>query len=116
MGLAEGIALAGLALNVMVAVIGATWGLAKVRAAISEEIDGHRLRIDGELDNLGRSFGETATALREKIREVELFTRDTFMRRDDFSTFRDQLFADLKEMRAELIGRLDRMEIKMDEP
>lgn len=96
------------------AVVALTWGLGKVRDAVRDEIDKNRDRFDADIDNLGHSFGETAAALREKIREVELFGRDTYMRRDSFYKTMDMLSADMKAQFSRLDQRLERMENKLD--
>ena len=114
MSIAEIIALTGLGLNVMVAAIGLTWGLAKIRDTIRDEIDSHRIKFDDELDSVGRSFGESLAAIREKIREVELFCRDTFLRRDSFYEVTKGVTADLKALSDRIETRLERMEAKID--
>lgn len=111
---AEIIALGSLAFNMIAAIVALTWGLGRVRDAVRDEIDANRDRFDADIDNLGRSFGETAAAIREKVREVELFTRDTFIRRDSFYKSWELLSADMKAQFARLDSRLERMETKLD--
>ena len=110
----ESIALSSLCFNVVAAVIALTWGLSRVRDAVREEIDSNRDRLEADIDNLGRSFGETVAAVREKVREVELFTRDTFIRRDSFYKSWELLSADIKAQFSRLDSRLERMETKLD--
>lgn len=110
----EAVALGSLAFNVIAAVIALTWGLGRVRDAVRDEIEANRDRFDADIDNLGRSFGETAAAIREKIREVELFSRDTFIRRDSFYKAWELLGSDIKAQFTRLDSRLERMETKLD--
>lgn len=111
-------AVGAFALNIIVAVVGLTWGISRVRdttqSAIRDEIESAKQRFDADIDNLGRSFGETVTAIREKIREVELFGRDTYMRRESFYKTMEMLSVDMKAQFARLDSRLDRMETKLD--
>src|SRR5882672_919634 len=52
----------------------------KVAAAINKSKEDVEERIDRQ----GREFGETVIAIRQKITEVEIWSRDTFVRRDSF--------------------------------
>ena len=110
----EIIAICSLAFNMVAAVIALTWGLGRVRNTVRDEIETNRDRFDADIENLGRNFGETASALREKMREVELFGRDTYMRRDSFYKTMDMLSADMKAQFSRLDQRLERMENKLD--
>jgi hypothetical protein len=111
---AETIALAGLTLNVLVAVVGLTWGVARIRDAVRCEIEAHREKVDGELDALTRSFGKNLIELRDKIREVELYVRDTYLRRDNFYEVMKGVSADLRSNFDKIEARLERMEAKID--
>lgn len=110
----ETIALAGLTLNILVALVGLTWGVAKIRDAVRAEIESHRERIDGELDALTRSVGKNLIELRDKIREVELYVRDTYLRRDSFNELMKGFSADLRSNFDKVEARLERMEAKID--
>ena len=110
----EIIAVCSLAFNMIAAVVALTWGLGRVRDAVRDEIDENRDHTEASIDNLGRSFGESLTAIREKIREVELFGRDTYMRRDSFYKTMEMLSTDMKAQFTRLDTRLERMETKLD--
>jgi len=114
MAVAEMIALAGLTLNILVAVVGLTWGIAKIRSTVRDEIAAHRQKFDSELHQLRLNTGEIAAALRQKITEVELFNRDTFMRRDSFYEAMKGYGADVREQFGKVEQRLERMEAKID--
>lgn len=109
------IAAASLAFNMLAAVIALTWGLSRVRDTVRDEIEMNREKLESDIDNLGRSFGESLSAIREKIREVELFGRDTYMRRDSFYKTMEILSADIKNQFTRLDHRLERMEGKLDD-
>ena len=110
----ETIALAGLVLNVLVALVGLTWGVAKIRDAVRSEIAAHREKVDGELDALTRSLGKNLIELRDKIREVELYVRDTYLRRDNFYEVMKGVSSDLRSNFEKIEARLERMEAKID--
>lgn len=54
----------------------------RLRAAIETS----RTEIEERQDRGSHDIGEAFAAMREKIREVELFSRDTFVRRDEFNS------------------------------
>lgn len=114
MGLEVWIAIGSIILNIVVAAVGLTWGIARLRDTIRDEIDEHRDQAEAKLDSLRSNVGEMGTALRTKISEVELFCRDTFMRRDSFYKTIELLSADLKTQFNKIDTRLDRMENKLD--
>lgn len=51
-----------------------------------------------------REFGEMGSALRTKIHEVEVYTRDTFVRQDGFEEFRKELREDMRSIMDKLDG------------
>ncbi len=114
MDAAQWIAVAGLTLNVLVAVVGLTWGIAKIRDTVRSEIATHREKFDADLNSLRLSTGEIAAALRQKITEVELFKRDTFMLRDSIYEVMKGYGADMRGQFDKIEQRLERMESKID--
>lgn len=114
MAMAEYIALAGLTLNILVAVVGLTWGVAAIKTAVRDEIASHREKIDIEIEKLRLNTGEIGAALRQKITEVELYSRDTFMRRDSFYESLKGYGADMRSQFDKIEQRLERMESKID--
>lgn len=111
---AEIIALLSLILNVLVALAWLTIGLAKIKQAISSEIERHRERFEHDVDSIRLNIGEVAAALRQKVTEVELFTRDTFMRRDSFYETINSVRQDIRGQFEKIDTRLERMEAKID--
>jgi len=114
MGVAEWVAIAALALNVVVAIVGVTWGIARIKEAVRAEIDAHRDRFSGDIDELRKGFGETVAALRQKISEVELYAANQYVRREGFYEVQKQLAGDIKAMGEQIAARLERMELKID--
>jgi hypothetical protein len=111
---AELLAAVSLVLNFIVAAVGLTWGIAKVRDTVRDEIEAHRVTIDNKIDSLRSHTGEMGSALRAKITEVELYTRDTFIRRDTFNNFVSNITESFKVAFDKIDRRLERMETKMD--
>lgn len=92
------IAGAGLIFSIFVSAGGVIWKLAENKAAILEKLDDHKEQIDEELTAIRlsayeeyktlrkeiadgsalarREFGETVNAIREKVAQIELWTRD----------------------------------------
>lgn len=110
----EYIAIASFMLNILVAVAGGTWGIAKIKDVVRDAMETHRKEVDMQLDSLGRSFGETAAALREKVNQVELYAAQTYARREGVYTLREELKIDIKEIGRELKEAMTRLETKLD--
>ncbi len=73
-----------------ITVIGATFWFGRntvtkddlIAATATTTTEIHDLR--NEIDSHGREVGETTAAIRQKITEVELYVRDTYVRRDSW--------------------------------
>jgi hypothetical protein len=114
MSVAEVTAIAALALNIVVAIVGVTWGLAKIRETIRTEIEEHRIAFDADIDGLRREFGETAQAIRQKVSDVELWGRDNYVKKDSFGVVTDRISKEVKDFADRIDKRLERMESKID--
>lgn len=115
MPLAETLALTSLALNVLVAVIGLTWGIGRVRDTVKDEIEQNKEAVNAKIEGLRLNTGEMGISIRQKITEVELHVRDHFVRRDSFDNFVTLFNESIKAQFARLDKRLERMEEKMDQ-
>lgn len=118
MDIATYAAIGSLVLNVFVALVGATWGVARIKSevkdAVRDEIDAHRTQIDDRITQIEQRVGETTAALRSKINETELWNRDTFMRRDSFYKTMESYSTDMRTQFDKIEKRLERMEEKID--
>jgi hypothetical protein len=103
-----------LALNIGIALVGATWGIAKIETAVRKAIDEHREKYDEDLNKLERNVGETGLAIRQKIHELETWARDTFVRRDSFLAMVTEVRSSMSALGDRLEKRLERMETKID--
>lgn len=92
--------LAGLALNIVIVIVGGMWALGNSRQAIFNE-----MRESRTADQ--RIFGETILALRQKINDVELEGYKTFVRRDSFHEM-------MKQMQETNNARFDKIDGKLD--
>jgi methyl-accepting chemotaxis protein len=117
--------IASLALNLGLAIAGATWGISKIKDAVRDAMDKHREEYSDQLTTLARGFNDTFAALRQhindvdgklwkKISEVELDTAKHYMRKDSFYQVKGEMSGEIKEFRTELKERLDRLENKID--
>lgn len=88
--------------------------LAAIELKLGQAITRSKEEIDERVDRQGRDFGETAAAIRQKITDVEMWTRDTFVRRDSFYKVSDEFKADVVAMGDKIEKRLERMEAKID--
>lgn len=68
-----------------------------------------------EMDRRERMIGETMTAVRQKINEVELATERNFVRRVEFSDSVAMLRGELQNLAARMDRKLDAIDEKIDE-
>lgn len=101
------IAVCGLLLNLVVTVIGGVRAFSKLELSLSEKIDASGREIDERIDQQSRQFGETVSALRQKITDVELYVRDNYVRRESFYKVVDDLGVRIEK-------RIDKLERKLD--
>lgn len=136
MTLSEIAALMSVALNVGVAIAGATWGIAKIKDVVRDAMDVHRREVykqvdalkrevDEKSDELSQSFADqitaltrqftdTFSALRQKINDVELDAAKSYMRKENFYLVRGEISGELRDFRSDIKDRLDRLEQKID--
>lgn len=116
-------------IGLIVAVAGGVWRLAQIEKSILDagKDDDEELRTDMDAkfenvardifrvdrDNVGRAeiirneVGEMGSAIRQKIHEIEVYTRDTFVTRQNFETAMSRI-----ERSVDKLG--DRLEAKID--
>jgi len=97
-GLGTLISMVALAINILVVLVGGAWKLGRVELALREAIAHSEQEVEARIDRNSREFGEVASALRAKITEVELYTRDNFIRRDAFLATYSETRTDLKQV------------------
>ncbi len=93
------VALLGLAINLVVTIVGGIWKLSRLELGLRSAINEASDKTDEKIERQARYFGETVAAVRQKITDVEIFSRDTFVRKDELSEHLDM--------------RLDRIEAEL---
>jgi hypothetical protein len=106
----------GFVLNVIVLMVGGVWKLSRVENAIKEDISNHQQYTDSEFAKVRREFGETAAAIRQKLHEIELWSRDHFVLREAFQAALGQVTEAIQTMDEKIETRLMRMETKIERP
>jgi hypothetical protein len=108
-------ALGTLGVNFIAAIIGLTWGVGRVRDQVkdnlSAEIDELVTAIAEAELRMERRSGEVGNALREKVREVELFVRDNYVREKDFDAMLKMFDARFDRLQ----DGLEKLSAKMDQ-
>jgi hypothetical protein len=93
----------GFVTNLIVLAIGGTWALGRQ----SNKLE---MALRDEHEIFRREFGESLAALRQKINDVELWSRDEFIRREDFYRIVDGINASIGSWGEKIDARLDRLE------
>lgn len=124
------VAVAALLLNIFLSVRGGAWGLAdrlsameqrimgavvEHKSSLDETVEQMRQECDEKVDQSERRFGETITAMQNKIHEFEKWTRDTFVRRESFGEALTRFETGVTERDQRFDKRFDRLEAKFDE-
>jgi hypothetical protein len=113
------IAGSSLVLTVFLQVWGGSWklkgALSDMELGLRKAITDSKHEVEARQDNHLHDVGETIAALREKIREVEMFVRDKYIEKEDFiiqmKHHNDMILMNFSNITA----RLDRMEKKLDQ-
>jgi hypothetical protein len=82
---------------------------------VDKSIDDERLRTGAEFSILRREIGETMTAMRQKINEVEIWGRDNYVKKDTFNMVTDRITQSIEKLGNKIEGRIDKMDEKFDE-
>lgn len=109
---------AALVVTILLQVWGGSWKLAgklsDMESGLRKAIKESRDEVEERQDRATHDFGETVSAIREKVREVELYVRDKYIEKNDF-ILQMQRHNELIQLNfANLAARLERMEKKMD--
>ena len=92
----------------------ATWTIAAIKTQFTADIAGVRIEIRTEHEESMRAFGETVSAIRQKVGETELWNRDNFVRRDDFATVMEAFNRALDSLRIEIKADISKLDGKID--
>lgn len=85
-------------------------------ARLGEQEKAHQTRMaqlerehQEELGRLSREFGETVSAIRQKIHEIETWSRDEFVRKGSFETVITRMEKGMESLGDKIEKRLDKM-------
>lgn len=106
------------------------WKLSRIEKEIREDVEAQvkdvRDNIDAHIDNVQRDVknldresagraetlrhetGEMGSAIRQKIHEIEMFSRDTFVRKDSFELVIGRLEKSIEKMTDKLEDKIDK--------
>lgn len=114
----------GTAVAVVGGVVRIVWSLSRIEKGIRDdfnaEIDNCQ-RDNAKLvresfdrgETLRHEFGETASALRTKIHEMETWNRDTFVRKDSFEMIIGRLEKSIEKMGDKIEDRIEKLADRM---
>lgn len=113
-----GLGIAGFVLQGLALAIGGVWKFTQMEQRITGTISQHRKEIDEEhtsaIEALRRECGESVAAIRQKVHEIETWSRDHFVRRDSFEVVVREIRDAISAQGANLDKRLDRIDAKLD--
>ena len=94
---------------------------AGVERTIEQKTGQVRSELADKIDSEIRAFGDTGTALRQALSEAQMWNRDNFVRRDEFSQSIHQINRNIDALRASTESsmktfddKLDRLDQKLD--
>jgi hypothetical protein len=103
--------------SVIASLIAFTWRsrglLESIEAKIKDGDNATREHLRTDNDQTLSRYGETAAAIRNKINEVEIWNRDNFVRRHDFSAVIDGINRSIENLRAEMGASIGAMRTEM---
>lgn len=114
------IGLASLALAIIAHAVRVTWQVSRIDKEIREYNDAQVDNLARDITKLERAgmeraetlrheFGETGTALRTKIHEVETWNRDTFVRKDSFEMVISRIEKTMEKAVDKIENRIEQM-------
>lgn len=112
------IAFGMLMINFAGAIVGGTWVLGRSREKLVEKIDTAKAELDRRLTDetnqtLNR-FGETVSAMRQKMTEMELWNRDNFVNKVTFQVVIQQFRDSWQRLEDKIDKRFDRIDEKLE--
>lgn len=87
---------------------------ADLRSETERRFDTARRERSAEIDLAGRAYGEVANALRQKIHEVETWSRDNFVREQVFQNFLESVTKSNENLRADMNANYKQLNEKLD--
>lgn len=102
----------GTALAVVGYAIKLTWQASRVEKSMRDDFQRGISRLEQEARDRGETyrseFGETCAAIRQKIHDVEVFSRDHFVSKDSFDAIISRFERNLEKMTERLEDKFDK--------
>ena len=97
-----------------------TWQVSRVEQEVRDDMDAQIDNVQRDIktmerDSLARAetlrheTGEMGSAIRQKIHDVEMFTRDTFVRKDTFEAVMTRIEKSIDKLGDRLEEKIDKM-------
>ena len=109
-----GLGVLGFVVNTLVLAITGVNKLSQTETSIRSAITSQREDIDEQFLQVRREWGETVSAIRQKVTDVELYVRDNYVRKDVFDSAMTSLGKHVEQVGDRIEARLLRIENKMD--
>ncbi len=104
-----------LALQTLGLIIAGVKKLSAIEEDIRSQISSIKFDNYNQMTEAVRNIGETFTAMRQKITEVELYVRDNYVAKDTLHQIILGLGSDIRELGGRIEKRMERIEEKLDE-
>lgn len=108
------IALGGLIVTIIINIVLLTWSIANIRLDLTTKIAAAKDEMENQINASIKMYGETITAIRQKINDVELYGSKEYVRREGFYKVQETLTKDIKTLGDKLDAGLQRVNDKLD--
>jgi hypothetical protein len=112
------IGLGSLGLAIVVNGVGLVWKVSRVELSIRDDFDDKiaaaRSERAEEFDAMRREFGETVSAIRTKVHEIETWSRDEFVRKASFEKAIERMEKGFESLGARIEARLGKLDEKIE--
>lgn len=102
----------GTALAALGIVARVTWQVSRIEKSMRDDFQREITRLEQEArergDTYRNEFGETCAAIRQKIHDVEVFSRDHFVSKDSFESVVGRIERSFEKMTERLEGKLEK--------
>lgn len=109
---------AGFVLGLLSTVGGLVWKVSRVEKLIRDDMEKGVRGVDRDsmdrAETLRREAGEMGAALRTKVHDIEVFCRDTFVRKESFELVIGRIESSIERMGDKIDGKIDKLEENID--
>lgn len=101
-------------LSIITTAMCGVWQLSRVEKSLRDDIAKAKKEVEMQYDVDVRVYGETMSAIRQKIMDVELFAAQNYVRREGFQKVQDQITSDIRILGDKIEAKIDRMEERIN--